>query len=51
MVGSVAIVVPVNGSTCHRALKVDHHYAADHNHDHDNHDGRADDDCDNSDGQ
>ena len=46
MVGSVAVVVSVNGSTCHRALKVDHGHAGHHElgHDHDDHDGRADDD-------
>ena len=27
MVGSVAVVVSVNGSTCHRVLKVDHDHA------------------------
>ena len=36
MVGSVAVVVSINGSTCHRVLRVDH------DHDHDDHDGRAD---------
>ena len=46
MVGSVAVVVSVNGSTCHRVLKVDHDHAGghEHDHDHDDHDGRADDD-------
>ena len=44
MVGSVTIVVPVDSSTYHRALKVDRDYAGDHDHDHDDQDGRADDD-------
>ena len=46
MVGSVTIVVPVDSSTCHRALKVDRDYADDHDHDHDDQDGCADDDAD-----
>ena len=40
MVGSVAVVVSINGSTCHRVLRVDHDH--EHDHDHDDHDGRAD---------
>ena len=46
MVGSVAVVVSINGSTCHRVLRVDHDHEHDHGH-HDHvhvHDGRADDD-------